>query len=319
MIYLNNENLAQIRFLKKANTSTPLLIPSFSSVCDRKIGEIHANLVGHIPDCSLVSAYDLAHGYINQDNIWASNIVYVDSGNYEYHSLRKFKDRKVWSPSYHHRLLKTLKPLSNIVIVNFDKAGKLENQINNAQDLFSEFPDCIHCFLSKPFSSSSEYIDIDTTVSRISELKQFDIIAFTEKELGSSLIERATNIITIRNSLALKGLNIPIHIFGCLDPLAMITFFICGADIFDGTNWLKYTFYENLTIYFNDYNLLSGNWSASELIIRNESYVYNLSKLATLNQNMKQYTREVKIGVFSLNEKIQKQISDLVNTAKLRV
>jgi hypothetical protein len=54
----------------KIDVETPLLGPSFSSIYDFNIGGIHQNSIGPIPDCSLVSAYDLAY-YISQENIRA--------------------------------------------------------------------------------------------------------------------------------------------------------------------------------------------------------------------------------------------------------
>src|SRR5690606_15759698 len=108
------------------------------------------------------------------------------------------------------------------------------------------------CFLCKP-SKTSTYIDVQTLINKVTNLENFDVIAFTEKELGGSLIKKCENVIKIRQALISKGLNKPIHIFGCLDPLAIIIFFLCGADIFDGTNWLKFTFYDNLAIYTNNY------------------------------------------------------------------
>jgi hypothetical protein len=155
-------------------------------------------------------------------------------------------------------------------------------------------------------------------IQNLANLERIDIIAFTEKELGNSLLERAKNVFNVRQALNAIGLNKPIHIFGCLDPLAIITLFLCGADIFDGTNWLKFAFYDNLTVYTNDYAILSGNWSETDLTVRNSSYVFNLSKLTTLSQNMRQYTKMSKLEEFEISHHIQKQISDLVDTAQSR-
>jgi hypothetical protein len=311
-------NLTQLRPIGKTKIETPLLVPSFSSVCDRRIGEIHTHLISHIPDCSLVSAYDLAYDYVDSKKIWASNLVYIDCGNYEYQSLRTCKDGRNWSRTEHYRMLDGLKALSEVVIVNFDEPDSFEEQIKTATTLFQRYPSFASCFLCKPFSKLSNDIDLQTLIQNLANLESIDIIAFTEKELGNSLLERAKKVFNIRQALNSIGMNKPIHIFGCLDPLAIITLFLSGADIFDGTNWLKFAFYDNLTIYTNDYAILSGNWSESDLTVRNSSYVFNLSKLATLSQNMRQYSKIGKLEAFELGGHIQKQISDLVNTAQSR-
>ena len=315
---MENEPITKIRRIGKIDAETPLLLPSFSSVFDRKIRQVHTTLTDHIPDCSLISAYDLAYGYITKEDIWASNLVYIDSGNYEYQNLEICKDRKKWSPQLHEDLLNLIRPLSKLVIVNFDKVGSIHEQIKTASNLFEKFPKYASCFLCKPLSKSSKYVDVPKIIENIGQIENFEIIAFTEKELGSSLIKKCENIVKIRQALTSKELNKPIHIFGCLDPLAIITYFLCGADIFDGTNWLKYTFYDNVAIYNNNYSILYGSWSDSDITIRKSSYVFNLSKLTRLTQDMRRYTRDVSLDSFNLTEQIQRQISDLVNTAQVK-
>jgi hypothetical protein len=314
---LGYDALTQIRRIGKIDVDTPLLIPSFSSVFDPKIGEIHLNLIDHIPDCSLVSAYDLAYNYINKENLWASNVVYIDSGNYEYENLKSQREGKDWSSVLYKRILSTVKPMSKVVIVNFDEFGSIDKQINHAKAFFQQYPSYASCFLCKP-SQSPGYVQFNALIDKIAKLEDFDVIAFAEKELGASLIMKCENIIKIRQALISKGLNKPIHIFGCLDPLAIIVFFLCGADIFDGTNWLKFTFYDNLAIYRNNYAIIGGSWSDFDVTVRRSSYVFNLSKLTRLTQDMRRFTREGNLKAFNLTEQIQKQISELIDTAQVR-
>jgi hypothetical protein len=147
--------ITQSRPIGKTKIETPLLVPSFSSVCDRRIGDIHTHLIGHIPDCSLVSAYDLAYEYIDSQKIWASDLVYIDCGNYEYKSLKNCKDGRNWSRAQHYGVLDGLKALSEVVIVNFDEADFFEEQLKTALTFFQRYPSNTSCFLCKPFSKFS--------------------------------------------------------------------------------------------------------------------------------------------------------------------
>jgi len=45
----------------------------------------------------------------------------------------------------------------------------------------------------------------------------------------------------------------PIHVFGSLDTLSTLLYFVMGADIFDGLTWLRYGYEEGRTIYRHEF------------------------------------------------------------------
>jgi hypothetical protein len=307
---------------------TPLLVPSFSSIVDRKIGQIHTNLRDLIPAASLVSAYDLSYKYLNKNAIWVSDVVFVDSGNYELDkladSIRRefgktdFVSKKIWSAQMYSSLIDKIKPLSRVVLVNFDERELFQTQISDAKSLFSNYPDYAKCFLYRPPSKSANYIDMPTLVENVTSLESFDILGVTEKELGGSLLKRCENLLLIRQELFSNQLDIPIHVFGCLDPLGILIFFLCGADIFDGTSWLKFSFHNNLALYTNNCAILSQSWSDTDLSIRESTYILNLSRLTHLMNEMKRFTQKYDFSVFGLDDNVLKEIKNIIATAKVK-
>ena len=65
---------------------TPYLVTSFSSTIvqhRQHLNELIEFTAQYITDISLVSAYDLYYGYINEESIYGSEILIIDSGCYE--------------------------------------------------------------------------------------------------------------------------------------------------------------------------------------------------------------------------------------------
>ena len=81
----------------------------------------------------------------------------------------------------------------------------------------------------------------------------FNIIGFTEKELGELTLQRMCNLAKMRDAFNGAGLDIPIHVFGSLDTVSTPLYFLAGADIFDGLTWLRFAFDEGNTVYKHNY------------------------------------------------------------------
>jgi hypothetical protein len=312
------KQVCKTRNIGKIAIQTPLLIPSFSSVVSRNIGEIHARLRDHISTASLIGAYDLYYNFIDRDKIWVSDVVFIDSGTYEQLNQTASRNLRKWSLSMYLAVLDTLKPLTKVVLINYDKHGSLKKQISDAQNLFSKYPEYATCFLCKPSQTSMSTVDVMSLIENISLIEPFNILGLTEKELGDSLLKRCENILKIRKALDSQGLTLPIHVFGCLDPLSILSYFLCGADIFDGLSWLKFGFYENVAIYINNHAFLKGIWSEPDLSIRALAYVLNLKELAHLMYNMRKFTRENDFAIFGLKENILKEVKNLTYAAGIQ-
>jgi hypothetical protein len=129
----------------------------------------------------------------------------------------------------------------NVVAVSFDTYAPIQEQIAAARDDVLVAPSAASDFLVKP-TQRGQLLDIENIASVTSAFAEFDIIGVTEKELGDSIVEKCRALLMLRNVLLAAGLDPPIHVFGTITPGAMLAYLLCGADIFDGLNWLRYDY-----------------------------------------------------------------------------
>ena len=300
----------------------PIVVPSFSSVVSGNIGEIHRRVEGAIADAALVSAYDLHYGTIDANLIWRSENLIIDSGNYESRYLAGLGVQREWSPVLYEEALSTISidrsdlP-SRVFLVNYDQRGPINEQIDQAAAFFAHHPQVTSIFLCKPSSEDTPYLDLAELQRSIYRLAEFDVLGITEKELGSSLVERCRNLILLRKALDKANVSILIHIFGCLDPLGIIAYFCCGADIFDGTNWLKYAFDSQLAIYPNNYSILRKKWAQPDDVLHFVTAVANVSYLFTLRANLARLARNYDFSVLRLDSPILASLKELLIEAGL--
>ena len=318
------DEACKTRRIGKIDAQTPLLVPSFSSVVCDIPSETYAKLKEHITDAALFSAYDLHLARIAQEEIWVSDVVFIDSGNYEIqhvkdvlkqiHQTRKLRQ---WTLQMFSNIVDSLKPppFTKVVLVNYDEKKALNKQVSDARDFFARHEKFATCFLIKPSDGSSSQLDIKSLVDNVASIDQFDALGLTEKEVGNSLLNRCTNILEIRKALNSRGSSIPIHVFGCLDPLSVVSYFLCGADIFDGTLWLKYGFHDNAAFYLNNYALVMGKWTSTDAGVLVLSWILNLIDLRNLMFRMRRYTQDRDVNVLGFNSTVMKQIADLTSTA----
>lgn len=268
-----------------ASIEMPRLVPSFSSkgfpfYNDKKTGKklSEANealkMTGAtITDSILLSAYDIFYGFFDAPESFFGNkeLIIIDSGGYEL--FRQFDStepkHETYRPDLKYNLDSYKKTLSKlparypIVIANFDyqSHGKdIESQIQDAQKLFLEHPNYLHDFIIKPVGRAF-YLDIDEVIRHIEKMRNFHIIGITENELGGSVLDRLTKIAQLRNAMNRKSVDVPIHIWGGLDPIVSPLYFCAGAEIFDGVSWLRYG-------YYNDTSLPKDAYTSVELGIQ---------------------------------------------------
>ena len=65
------------------------------------------------------------------------------------------------------------------------------------------------------------------------------IIGIPERELGASLLERAKTLERIRYEIDKAEREIPIHLLGTGNPISILIYTLCGADLYDGLEWCK--------------------------------------------------------------------------------
>jgi hypothetical protein len=249
----------------QAVAETPLLLPSFSSKGFPEVRKIMNLMSEFITSPILISAYDVHYRLIPQ-KITFSELLFLDSGGYEariehdlseaYGNLHK---PKTWTKRFHEHVIANWSSAWPTIAISFDSPAhflSLSKQIQNAQQLRKDHPHLLWEFLVKPESSRDTVIPIEKLLKRIAELRGFTVVGLTEKELGDSVFDAMISIARLRTELNAAGLSIPIHIFGSLDALTSVLYFLAGAEIFDGLTWLRFGYQEGKTIYSQNYGVL---------------------------------------------------------------
>ena len=291
----------------------PRLVPSFSSkgfpfVVDmklkRKISEANdaLEMTGPtISDSILISAYDIFHKYLIRPERFYGNkeLVIIDSGGYElsldFDSTEPKQELHNPDENYdeqsYKEVLSALPSGYPIVITNFDyqAIGKdIERQIQLAQTLFNRYPGFLNDFILRP-SGRAKFVNIDDIVRHIEKMRRFHIIGITEKELGVNILDKLVNIANLRSAMNRKGIDIPIHVWGGLDPVTSPLYFCAGAEIFDGVSWLRYGYYSDAAIPRDAYTALDLGiqtpWRRAQAI----RLAKNLSYLETMAIRMRTF------------------------------
>lgn len=310
-------DLCKLRKISVINESTPIIVPSYSSRGFPFIANIHNDTKRYLSKSSLVSAFDIYYNTISEDEIYASDVLFIDSGGYEAKPISDLTEAYVderlsreWSRDRYEIVLRKLQPFSRLVVVNYDYTNPqpITTQVDIAKELFQKLPDCATNFLYKPEVQGTNLINLDSLISNIHLIDSFSILGITEKELGNSLFDRCRNLFQIRTALLDARIEIPIHIFGCLDPSIMIAYFFCGADIFDGLAWLRYTIKDGLATYHSTATLLREEWSITENDLLITRWISNLEYLENLNRGMKRFCRTGAINDLPINQNLMTKV-----------
>jgi hypothetical protein len=292
----------------------PRLVPSFSSkgfpriVVDKKRKkEISAvtyalEMTGPtISDSILISAYDIHHNYLRRPERYFGNkeMVIIDSGGYElsadYDSTEPkqppYESKGNYDVEEYRKVLLKLSHKFPIIITNFDHGVKgmpIEEQIKDAQVLFNEFPKFLHDFIIRP-SGKKNYLNMHELISHIEKMRLFHIIGVTEKELGNTILNRLINIANLRIAMNRSSIDVPIQIWGGLDPVVSPLYFCAGAEIFDGVSWLRYGYYSDACISRDAYTAIElgvqSQWRRAEAM----RLAKNISYLETLTIRMRRF------------------------------
>ncbi len=321
MIYNSQEFIHPSGFKLK----TPLLIPSFSSkgfsIVRKKVGgsirdvsELYDVILGCkelLTESMLVSAYDLYYSFIpSPQELHCTQFTFLDSGGYETSQLYDFsginkapQEIKKWELGFLEDVLKKWPEEYPAIIVNYDH-GKtrysLNDQIDNAHLLFNKVKDQMSDFLIKPETKEQNYIQMENVLDKISDFQKFDIIGVTEKEIGDSILNRMINISKIQKALESNGLRKPIHVFGSLDPITSILYFLAGAEIFDGLTWLKFSYHKGAAIYTHNYGVLNQEIGihTRDSLVKIKSLTGNINFLDSLKYAMMDFAATKKFEEF---------------------
>jgi hypothetical protein len=282
------------RELVLLGVETPLLVPSFSSRGYRDLSDLFATLRGALRDVALVSAYDLHFAALPLDAADVADVVVVDSGGYEARPSGDLSEPyvderagRVWTADDYSRLLDRLAPTTLRLVVSFDglEATPLDAQIEDATARLGSRGLAIDMLL-KPEAQGDTWLDVARVVRMADRLAQFAAVGVTEKELGASPLERCSALVRLRQGLAAVGLGMPIHVFGCLTPLAITAYFLCGADVFDGLAWLRFAF-DVVPSYIGELAIATGAWRDPDSTRYRQQCLDNLAVLRRLQRALR--------------------------------
>jgi hypothetical protein len=241
---------------------TPLLLPSFSSKGFPEVGKIMKLMAEFITSPILISAYDIHYKYVPQ-KITFSELIFLDSGGYEAryeHDLSetygKVHRSKPWNRRYHERVLKNWSSKWPTVAVTYDSPvvfQKFAEQVRAASESKAKHPSCLWELLLKPETKKDKFVGVEKVIKHVDQLREFAVIGMTEKEIDDSLFGTMQKIARLRSAMDAADVHTPIHIFGSLDPLTSVLYFVAGAEIFDGLTWLRFGYHEGRTLYSQNY------------------------------------------------------------------
>ena len=156
-------------------------------------------------------------------------------------------------------------------------------------DTFKDFPCVGREILFKPETSDQRFVPIRSLIAQIPNFSPFDIVGITEMELGGSTLERMASIARIRIAMTAEGVDIPLHIFGSLDPVCTPLYFLAGADIFDGLSWVRFSYSDDMAVYHKNHIPLQFGITESDNLSLARSYDANLHYLSELKTRLMRY------------------------------
>jgi len=243
-LYINEESTRSFSIEISGKTfKTPFFIPAISSIkTDWDIIK-YINLLKKIgyPGV-LVSAYDIyklenkeKNGLIESLSDCSNKgiLIFLDNGNYEAYWYRD----KTWT-------LSKLKSILDVIYPDFcfsfdvfwDKNENIKKHIDETIKLIAKTASIQKTGTTIVLIHSKQEL-FPKIIRRIVDYINPEIIAIPERELGSSIFERSQTIKRIRDELDKTKKPIPLHILGTGDPISILIYTLCGADMYDAVVW----------------------------------------------------------------------------------
>ena len=234
-------------------------------------------------------------------------LIFIDSGGYELLSAMDStephevdgqdhaRDAELFTEDEYRSVLKHLPENLPFVIANYDHAARgleMDAQVAAARALFGEYPSFLHDFIAKRTSRRARFLDIEEIIAHVDDLRGFHILGVTEREIGNSVLNRLANIATLRLAMDDRGINMPIHVWGGLDPVLTPMYFCAGAEIFDGVSWMRYGYYRDTSIPRDAYTVLELGAQEGPSRSAYFRYAHNLNYLEVVEIHMEQFVTE---------------------------
>jgi hypothetical protein len=301
----------ELKFADGASLRTPILIPSFSSRIP-KVEKIFRASEEFISGPILISAYDVKHQLLNPPFDFG-NAIFLDSGGYEASIDSDLSDvsnlppqGKDWTESEHLSVLAAWQSKVPTVIISYDHPKvrlPLPKQISAASELALP-KNSLREILIKPETEAQNFIQPESIRKHIHSLSKFDVIGVTEKEIGNSVLERMQNIAIMRLALNKAGIGTPIHVFGSLDAITTLFYFVAGADIFDGLTWLRYAFKDGRTLYRQDFGITDLGIGTKFPLVEALCWARNYQYMQEMELEMRRFLKDHDFGVFKYHSQI---------------
>lgn len=267
--------------------------------------------IGDLDEALLVSAYDLHHrllpdaarflGADHAQTMYASpRLLVVDSGGYElnraeFESGEQRRDRhdpKAFTRADFEAVADQLPETLDLLVVSYDDPHddarpSYKVQRETAQGFFEARKHLRSDFLIKP-EAGSRTLDVARLTVDARNLRCFNVVGVTEKELGGTLLDSLLRLANLRRLLDDSGCEtIPIHVFGSLDPLMTTLYFMAGAEIFDGLSWLRYAYHDGVAVHPEAPTVLAKGRIESRLERRDAlRHISNLQEIRALQQRL---------------------------------
>jgi len=314
--------------------TTPLLVPSFSSkgfgagrAGAKEVGKLLDVSKEQLTDAMLISAYDLHYGHIRTPRSAVANITFVDSGGYETSQYQDLSSTfiqeskpRAWDERRLKRVYDRWPNYVPAVFVSYDRRGAVRRQGRRAVALLSEFSQHLHAFLVKPRTKKDRFISLDDVIANLDLIGRFQLLGVTEKELGSSMIERMENISRLRLALDDAGLGrVVIHVFGGLDPITVPLYFLAGAEIFDGLTWLRFGYHDGAALYRQNSAVRRYGVHQSDDQVKLLSLRQNLIHLSELTMQLRRFLTDCDFAKLTPNGARLREAYDLLFSKNPRV
>ncbi len=167
-----------------------------------------------------------------------------------------------------------------------------QKQRETAQQFKAKHPHVKVDFLLKP-PADQLCIEPPRITPDAPDMRIFDVIGVTEKELGDTLLDRLVCLARLRSVLDDSGGDaVPIHVFGSLDPLLTPLYFMAGAEIFDGLSWLRYAYHDGVAVHPEELAVLLGQVQAHQVRRNAQRYISNLQELGRLKGRLERWANE---------------------------
>ncbi len=311
----------ELRIAGSVVAKTPAVVPSFSSKGFPEVEKIVQSLSEVITESALVSAYDFSYNFLKSPPSYPEYLI-LDSGGYECSKDMELSETR--SNNYHEtdwsldRLVAVLDSWNApqpTFAVSYDHPKEripLVDQFARARELFGT-RSFGRELLIKPNNSSHTRVDMEDVLRNVAILGDFDVIGFTEAELGYSVFDRMRKIARVRLALDAAGIAAPIHIFGSLDTISTPLYFLSGADIFDGLTWLRYCYSDGQAVYQKNAAAMKFGIHINDDDIDPRIWFDNYQAIVDLQFAMKRHLREGTFEAFGrIGSSLEKWYKELL-------